>query len=254
MTTQKMSKNISTLVEGLTDLFVDFLGQVDVKKGKVKVKDVIKLLKSSDSQDALVSLLKSKMPKAKRVPGTKKLKDPDAPKGVRSSYILFCMDVRDAVTKKLKKSEGDDFKQTMVAKALGAKWGKLTAAKKKKYEKLATKDKVRHSKEMEDYTRPSDEELEELPVNKRRRRKAKKDKKRKDPDAPKRPISAYMLFSKATRAQVKEDNPDIKARDVMRELGRLWTEDMVDAEYPPHNLRNSVMFPKPVQRPRPPCD
>lgn len=35
-------------------------------------------------------------------------------------------------------------------------------------------------------------------------------------------------------------------------MNRLWTEDMVDGEYPPHNLRNSVMFPKPVQRPRPP--
>ena len=34
-------------------------------------------------------------------------------------------------------------------------------------------------------------------------------------------------------------------------LTRLWTEDMVEAEYPPHNLRNAVMFPKPVQRPRP---
>ncbi len=35
-------------------------------------------------------------------------------------------------------------------------------------------------------------------------------------------------------------------------LKRLWQEDMVTAEYPPHNLRQSVMFPKPVQRPRPP--
>ena len=35
-------------------------------------------------------------------------------------------------------------------------------------------------------------------------------------------------------------------------LTRLWRDDMVDAEYPPHNLRQSVMFPKPVQKPRPP--
>ena len=34
-------------------------------------------------------------------------------------------------------------------------------------------------------------------------------------------------------------------------LTRLWTEDMVRAEYGPYNLRNSVMFPKPAQRPRP---
>ena len=35
-------------------------------------------------------------------------------------------------------------------------------------------------------------------------------------------------------------------------LKRLWQEDMVEGEYPPHKLRNAVMFPKPVQRPRPP--
>ena len=35
-------------------------------------------------------------------------------------------------------------------------------------------------------------------------------------------------------------------------INRLWSEDMVEGEYPPHNLRSSVMFPKPVQKPRPP--
>jgi probable F420-dependent oxidoreductase len=35
-------------------------------------------------------------------------------------------------------------------------------------------------------------------------------------------------------------------------LNRLWTEDMVSGDYPPHNMSNSVMFPKPYQKPRPP--
>jgi alkanesulfonate monooxygenase len=35
-------------------------------------------------------------------------------------------------------------------------------------------------------------------------------------------------------------------------MTRLWTEDKVEGEYPPYNLRSSVMFPKPVQKPRPP--
>ena len=45
------------------------------------------------------------------------------------------------------------------------------------------------------------------------------------------------------RGRIMDQNLDI--------LTRLWTEDMVEGEYPPHNLRNAVMFPKPVQRPRP---
>jgi len=35
-------------------------------------------------------------------------------------------------------------------------------------------------------------------------------------------------------------------------LNRLWTEDSVSGEYPPHNMRSSVMFPKPYTKPRPP--
>ncbi|NJM35109.1 MAG: TIGR03619 family F420-dependent LLM class oxidoreductase [Rhodomicrobium sp.] len=35
-------------------------------------------------------------------------------------------------------------------------------------------------------------------------------------------------------------------------INRLWTEDRVDGEYPPYNLRGAVMYPKPVQKPRPP--
>ncbi len=35
-------------------------------------------------------------------------------------------------------------------------------------------------------------------------------------------------------------------------LNRLWTEDMVSGSYPPHEMSNSVMFPKPYQKPRPP--
>ena len=35
-------------------------------------------------------------------------------------------------------------------------------------------------------------------------------------------------------------------------INRLWTEDKVDGDYPPYNLRGAVLFPKPVQKPRPP--
>jgi probable F420-dependent oxidoreductase len=35
-------------------------------------------------------------------------------------------------------------------------------------------------------------------------------------------------------------------------LKRLWQEDLVDGDYPPHALDGAVMMPKPVQKPRPP--
>ena len=35
-------------------------------------------------------------------------------------------------------------------------------------------------------------------------------------------------------------------------INRLWTEDKVDGDYPPYKLRDAVLYPKPVQKPRPP--
>ena len=35
-------------------------------------------------------------------------------------------------------------------------------------------------------------------------------------------------------------------------INRLWTEDKVDGDYPPYKLRGAVLYPKPVQKPRPP--
>jgi alkanesulfonate monooxygenase len=35
-------------------------------------------------------------------------------------------------------------------------------------------------------------------------------------------------------------------------LKRLWTEEIVDGDYPPYKLRGAVLQPKPVQKPHPP--
>lgn len=52
--------------------------------------------------------------------------------------------------------------------------------------------------------------------------KAKKEKKAKDPDAPKRPASAYILFSNAKRAEVVKANPGAKLPEVAKVLGGMW--------------------------------
>ncbi|KAL1916519.1 uncharacterized protein VTP21DRAFT_5710 [Calcarisporiella thermophila] len=49
-------------------------------------------------------------------------------------------------------------------------------------------------------------------------------KRKKDPNAPKRPLSAYMLFSQEKRKQVLEENPDVKFTEVGKLLGAMWKE------------------------------
>ena len=54
-----------------------------------------------------------------------------------------------------------------------------------------------------------------------KKRKGKGAKKSSQPKK-KRALSAFMLFSQATRNEVKEKNPELSFTDIGRELGRLW--------------------------------
>ena len=54
-------------------------------------------------------------------------------------------------------------------------------------------------------------------VTKRRANKPKK-----DPNAPKRPLTAYFFFINENRAKVKEANPDLKLTQISTELGKRW--------------------------------
>jgi hypothetical protein len=67
-------------------------------------------------------------------------------------------------------------------------------------------------------------ELETLITENMPKKAPSKEKKTKDPNAPKRPKSSYLFFCDEMRAQIKSDNPDFKAVEVTKELGRLWKE------------------------------
>jgi hypothetical protein len=58
---------------------------------------------------------------------------------------------------------------------------------------------------------------------------AKKSKKRvRDPNAPKHPLSSYLLFARDNRAAVKESRPELTPTEVAVELGRMWRELSVE--------------------------
>ncbi|XP_063814622.1 FACT complex subunit SSRP1 isoform X1 [Pseudophryne corroboree] len=54
------------------------------------------------------------------------------------------------------------------------------------------------------------------------RKKAKEGKKVKDPAAPKRPMSAYMLWLNASREKIKSENPGISIIDLSKKAGEIW--------------------------------
>jgi len=69
-------------------------------------------------------------------------------------------------------------------------------------------------------------------------RKAKKTegKRKKDPNAPKRGLSAYMFFANDNRDKVREDNPGIKFGEVGKMLGEKWKE-LTDKDKEPYDAK-----------------
>ncbi|CAF1390073.1 unnamed protein product [Adineta steineri] len=47
-------------------------------------------------------------------------------------------------------------------------------------------------------------------------------KSQKDPNAPKRPLSTFFLFSADERPKIKKDNPSLSVADIAKVIGERW--------------------------------
>jgi len=180
--------------------------------------DITALWNSDENQKAFKKILATF-----KIKKEKPKKDPKAPKRGKSNYLWFCAENREAVTKEMKEAD-PDVKSTEITSELGRRWQALKDSMKKKdvalmakYNAMSADDKKRYEEEMSEYTPPADTETKS---------KGKKSKGKKDPDAPKGRSNAYIFFCSANRedvtAEMKENDPDTKSKDVMRELGVRW--------------------------------
>jgi len=215
MSTSKATKNmgtekaVKTAVTDLSAALAEVLKGVFGEKHVKYAEKAIQAISSEDFQDKMASIVKKNI-KVKESKG-KKLKDPEAPKGKRSSYILFCSEERESV-----KADNKGIANKDILVELGVRWANLSDKKKKKFQKLAEKDAERHKSEMADYT-PSDEfkaKVEAAGVGKKTK-KAKK-------EGPKRACSAYIFFCAAERPKVKEEHSEMDSKEVTSELGKRW--------------------------------
>jgi HMG (high mobility group) box len=85
-----------------------------------------------------------------------------------------------------------------------------------KYEKLAAADKSRYESEMKTYVPPKES------VASSAASKAKKTKAKKDPNAPKKALSSFMLFSNEVRSRIKKENPSMSFGDLGKKIGELF--------------------------------
>merc|ERR1711994_1025583 len=101
------------------------------------------------------------------------------------------------------KNENPEMSITEVAKELGRRWATLEPSLKASYENRYQDARKVYASEMSHF---------------------KPQKKKKDPNAPKQPLSAYFIFSTEERLKVKEENPGFSICEVAKELGRRWAE------------------------------
>uniref|UniRef100_A0A3Q1I3G9 HMG box domain-containing protein n=1 Tax=Acanthochromis polyacanthus TaxID=80966 RepID=A0A3Q1I3G9_9TELE len=78
------------------------------------------------------------------------------------------------------------------------------------FEDMAKADKVRYNREMRDYVPPKGF--------------GKRGRKRKDPNAPKRPPSAFFVFCSEYRPSVKQQCPGLSIGDCAKKLGEMWSK------------------------------
>merc|ERR1712077_174373 len=125
----------------------------------------------------------------------KPMKDPNAPKKPLSAYFLFSQDERLKV-----KAEYPDYSITEVAKELGRRWASIDPAVKSQYEERYQGSRKQYEQAMTAY---------------------KPQKKKKDPNAPKQPLSAYFIFSAEERQKLSNASNKWQKR-VGKSMTRKW--------------------------------
>eukprot|EP00127_Corallochytrium_limacisporum_P004249 Clim_evm194s157 gene=Clim_evmTU194s157 len=141
--------------------------------------------------------------KGKKEPKMKMIKkDKNAPKRAMSAFMFFGNDIRPQL-----RQEYPDAKITQIAAILGQRWKALPQKDRVKYEKMAAADKERYQQEKAHYVPPPN---------------LKKGKRKKDPNAPKRAMSAFMYYANDVRAVLRQKHPDLKITQIAQMIGEQW--------------------------------
>ena len=134
------------------------------------------------------------------------------PKGRMSNYTFFVQMCREEHRKK-HPTENVNF--TEFSKKCAERWKQMTDKEKQRFAEMAERDKQRYEREMATYT----------PDNEHGRKKRKK-----DPNAPKRPLSAFFLFCQDERPAVKAIYPNYSVGEAAKELGERWNKVPADVK------------------------
>jgi len=155
------------------------------------------------------------------------MKDKNAPSRYKSAYMLFCEANREEY-----KKNNPESKTTDIMRGLAKLWKEADESSKKSYKKKADKLKIKYDSAVEKY-RLTDSYMEYQRKNQTNnlyiKYASKLGIKKKtfksfpgDPNAPKRPLSNFMLFSRDQRAKITAENPGMNIGAVSKIIGANW--------------------------------
>ncbi|KAJ3581870.1 hypothetical protein NHX12_016140 [Muraenolepis orangiensis] len=142
-------------------------------------------------------------------------KDPNKPAGKTSSYAYFVSACRE----EHKRSQpGVSVGFSEFSKKCSERWRTMSPKEKERFEDLAKADKVRYDRDMKTYSPPKGSKLA--------------NKKKKDPNAPKRPPSAFFVFCSEHRQKIRGEHPGITIGEIAKKLGHLWSKQSAKDKVP----------------------
>ena len=118
-------------------------GKEEKKKVEIKQKGALKKEEKKKELKEKKAAKKGKLEKKKQ---KKKKKDPNAPKGAKSSYMWFAKETRAELL-----AENPNISVPEVGKECGRRWKELSPSEKSKYVDMAAKDKERYQMELAKY-------------------------------------------------------------------------------------------------------
>lgn len=167
------------------------------------------------------SLCKNKMVKGKPV-------CEHAPKRPLSGYFLFAGDVRSKIAQ-----ANEDWGVGEVAGEIGRQWGDLPESKKKPYLEKAEKASIAYKKKLEKYKQSSHYTKHQAKLAEWKKEQGNK-KFKKDPNKPKRALSAYMIFVNEKRPSLTKEGYEML--EIAKKAAEMWKK-LSDAQKVPYEKK-----------------
>jgi len=156
-------------------------------------------------------------------------KDANAPKRPTTPFMAWRKQNYQNVAKTM--AVGHSFKELQAE--FGVAWRKLTDAETQPFKDAFKTAMEKHKKLMKAYKQTSSYAAFQKKLAAFKVVKVSKAKFKKDPNAPKKPLSGYFLFLADKREEVKTSNPNLSHKEQLAKMGSMWKEagDAVQKSY-----------------------